>query len=210
MLLPTTTANRVVEPSPAVSPTAPRVASLARVRLLAMDVDGVLTDGTLGYGSDGAEQKRFHVHDGLGLTLLAARGIQIVWISGRVNPAVERRAQELGVGRLLQGVRDKQVALQELTQALGLAVEQVAYIGDDWNDLGAFAASGVRIAVANARREVRERADFVTAAAGGQGAVREVCDALLDASCGREQALTDYIEALHSGTSSSGKSSTHQ
>ena len=172
--------------SPAGSP-------LKRVRLLAMDVDGVLTDGTLVYGSDGSEAKRFHVHDGLGLTLLAAIGVQVAWISGRGGPAVERRAAELGVGHLLQGIKDKRSALQQLIHTMDLSVENVAYIGDDWNDLGAFDVCGVSFAVADARREVRERADFVTEAVGGRGAVREVCDALLDSHGMREQALEEYL-----------------
>jgi 3-deoxy-D-manno-octulosonate 8-phosphate phosphatase (KDO 8-P phosphatase) len=175
---------------------------LARIRLLAMDVDGVLTDGTLGYHSNGSEDKRFHVHDGFGLTLMASIRVDVVWISGRINPAVERRAQELGRIRLLQGVRDKRTSLQSLMQAAGLARDEVAYVGDDWNDLGAFAACGLRIAVADARREVRDRADFVTVAAGGRGAVREVCEALLDAHGTREQALEDYLTALHAGSTS--------
>ncbi len=179
----------------------PLLSALAQIRLLAMDVDGVLTDGTLGYSSDGSEMKRFHVHDGLGLTLIASFGIQVAWISGRTNPAVERRARELGVQHLLQGVRDKQTALREIADTAGLATVEIAYIGDDWNDLGAFSASGLRIAVADARREVREMADFITVATGGHGAVREVCDALLDARAAREQVLEDYVNSLRSGTS---------
>jgi 3-deoxy-D-manno-octulosonate 8-phosphate phosphatase (KDO 8-P phosphatase) len=185
-------------------PSPPSLSALAHIRLLAMDVDGVLTDGTLGYSSDGGETKRFHVHDGLGLTLLASLGIQIAWISGRANPAVERRARELGVGLMLQGVRDKQGALEQLAQTAGVSVEEIAYIGDDWNDLGAFAACGLRIAVADARPEVREQADFITVASGGAGAVREVCDALLEARGIREQVLTDYLTSLRTGVKPAG------
>ena len=183
------------------NPTDPFAPSLADIRLLAMDVDGVLTDGTLGCRSDGSEEKRFHVHDGLGLALITSIGIDVAWISGRVNPAVERRASELGVGRLLQGIRDKRTALQEMAQEAGLSAHEIAYIGDDWNDLGAFAACGVKIAVANARREVRDRADFVTHAPGGHGAVREVCDALLDARHLSAQVLEDYLRSLVTGSS---------
>jgi len=182
-------------------PTTPLHAALAHIRLLAMDVDGVLTDGTLGYSSDGSETKRFHVHDGLGLTLLAMLGVPVAWISGRVNPAVERRAGELGVKHLLQGVRDKQSALEQLAQSSNVAIDEIAYIGDDWNDLGAFAACGFRIAVADARREVRDQADFVTDAPGGYGAVREICDAILDARAMREQLLNEYLRSLRSGSS---------
>ncbi len=176
-------------------------APLAGIRLLAMDVDGVLTDGTLGYSSDGSEVKRFHVHDGLGLTLLLATGIQIAWISGRVSPAVERRARELGVGHLLQGVRDKQNALQGLANSADITAHEIAYIGDDWNDLGAFYACGVKIAVADARGEVRARADYVTVAMGGHGAVREVCDALLAARQQWDQVLADYLRSLTTDSS---------
>lgn len=177
----------------------PSLAPLVRVRLLAMDVDGVLTDGTLSVSSDGSEAKRFHVHDGLGIALLAQINIQVAWVSGRVSAAVERRAQELGVGLNLQGVKDKQTALEQLVHTTGVPADAIAYIGDDWNDLGAFAAVGVKIAVANARPEVRDRADFVTIAEGGRGAVREVCDALLDARAMREQALDRYVAGLHTG-----------
>ncbi len=180
------------------------MASMARIRLLAMDVDGVLTDGTLAYSSDGSETKRFHVHDGLGLTLIASLGIRIVWISGRANPAVERRARELGIDALLEGVRDKQSALEAIVRNDGMERDQVAYIGDDWNDLGAFAACGFRIAVANARPEVREKADFITVASGGNGAVREVCDALIEAHVGREKALENYLKALQAQERSTG------
>jgi len=185
-------------------PPTPLHAALARIRLLAMDVDGVLTDGTLGYSSDGSETKRFHVHDGLGLTLLAMLGVQIAWISGRIHPAVERRAGELGVKHLLQGVRDKQSALEHLTQSSNVSVEEIAYIGDDWNDLGAFAACGFRIAVADARREVRDQADYVTDTPGGYGAVREICDAILDARAMREQILDAYLKSLRSGATPAG------
>jgi 3-deoxy-D-manno-octulosonate 8-phosphate phosphatase (KDO 8-P phosphatase) len=191
-------------------PTTPLLAALARIRLLAMDVDGVLTDGTLGYSSDGSEIKRFHVHDGLGLTLMGLIGIQVAWISGRTNPAVERRARELGVGHLLQGVRDKQSALQQLGQTEGIEAQEIAYIGDDWNDLGAFVVSGVRIAVADARREIRDHADFVTDAPGGYGAVREVCEALLDARAMRETALQDYLKSLSSDSNPAGSTLGHQ
>lgn len=178
--------------------------ALVAVRLLAMDVDGVLTDGCLGYGSDGAEEKRFHVHDGMGMTLVKRLGVQIAWISGRSNPGVERRAGELGV-TLLEGVKDKERALRQLEHSLNLTSSQIAYIGDDWNDLGAFAASGVRIAVADARPEVRERADLITRSAGGRGAVREVCDALLDAQTTRLRALEDYLESLRAGVAPAGQ-----
>src|SRR5262249_42503259 len=110
----------------------------ARTHLLAMDVDGVLTDGTLGFDSAGMEQKRFHVADGLGLTLMRLIGIKTAWISGRANLAVERRAAELKIDYLVQDARDKGVALAHLAAVLNLKQEEIAFIGDDWNDLLAF------------------------------------------------------------------------
>jgi 3-deoxy-D-manno-octulosonate 8-phosphate phosphatase (KDO 8-P phosphatase) len=167
-----------------------------KTRLLAMDVDGVLTDGTIAYDSAGGEQKRFHVADGLGLVLMRQVGIEVAWISGRTNPALERRAYELGVTHLMQGVRDKAAAVLELGHRLGLTSEEIAYIGDDWNDLPVFALVGLRIAVANAAAEVRALADGVTLLSGGQGAVREVCEALLDARELHQSALRDYLVSL--------------
>lgn len=169
---------------------------LAQVRLLAMDVDGVLTDGTFAYDNGGGEQKRFHVMDGLGLVLLRLQQIEVAWISGRKSAIVTRRAQELGVAYVVQGVRDKRAVLNKLSESLQIPLTVTAYIGDDWNDLPAFAVAGVRIAVANAAQEVLERADVVTRHSGGQGAVREVCEMLLEARGEREVCLNAYLKSL--------------
>jgi 3-deoxy-D-manno-octulosonate 8-phosphate phosphatase (KDO 8-P phosphatase) len=171
---------------------------LAQVRLLVMDVDGVLTDGTIGYSSDGAEQRRFHVADGLGLVALRELGITIAWISARANAMVERRAAEVGVYHVLQNVREKGAELTRLAEKLSLESRQIAYIGDDWNDLPAFEVAGTRIAVANAAAEVKARADYVTERSGGQGAVREVCEALLEARGAREACLKAYLDNISS------------
>jgi 3-deoxy-D-manno-octulosonate 8-phosphate phosphatase (KDO 8-P phosphatase) len=175
---------------------------LAQTRILAMDVDGVLTDGALGYGSDGVEQKRFHVSDGLGLVVMHMAGIKVVWISGRANPIVEKRASELKVFRVLQGVRDKGAALLHLCEELGARREEVTFIGDDWNDLQAFEVAGTCIAVANAAEEVRSLADATTENPGGRGAVREVCNAILDARGDRESCLRLYLDSLREAQSS--------
>lgn len=174
---------------------------LARVRVLAMDVDGVLTDGGLTLGGDGGEWKRFHVADGLGLVALRLSGIQTVWISGRSSAAVERRAGELKVSRLVQGARDKASTLHAIVVELSVAPADVVYIGDDWNDLPAFEVAGIRIAVANAAAEVCAAADFITTAPGGQGAVREVCEALMEARGERQQCLESYLMGLRLGSS---------
>ncbi len=168
---------------------------LANVRLLAMDVDGVLTDGTLGYSEQG-EMKRFHVVDGLGLSALRLMGYEIAWVSGRKSAAAARRAAELKIAYPLAGARDKAQSLRDLRAMTGLEREQTAYIGDDWNDLPAFEQAGVAIAVADAAPEVLARADYVTTRPGGQGAVREVCDLLLDAAGRRDAALTAYLSLL--------------
>jgi 3-deoxy-D-manno-octulosonate 8-phosphate phosphatase (KDO 8-P phosphatase) len=169
---------------------------LARIRLLAMDVDGVLTDGTFAYDSEGGEHKSFHVADGLGIVLLRLTGIEVAWISGRASAIVERRGQELGIRHIVQGVRDKNRALRALCDSLAMPLEEVAYIGDDWNDLPALQIVGVAIATANAAEEVKRAADFVTYHAGGQGAVREVCMQLIDACGSRETCLKRYIVSL--------------
>ncbi len=168
----------------------------ARIRLLAMDVDGVLTDGGLLYSSTGEEHKRFHISDGLGIVLLRLFGVRVAWISGRSHHGVERRAKDLGVDYLLQGIRDKEAALIQLSEHCGMPLSEIAYIGDDWNDLLAFRAAGVRVAVANAAVEVKAAADLITQYSGGEGAVREVCMALLDARGQREEALRRYLEGL--------------
>lgn len=170
--------------------------TLRRVRLLALDVDGVLTDGALGLDSAGQEQKRFHVHDGLGLALMRQEGIVVAWISGRVNPIVEHRARELRVAHVVQGVRDKGRALRALQAEENVTQEETLFIGDDWNDLLAFAQAGIRVAVADAVPEIVAQAHWVTRRPGGFGAVREVCMAILDAQGRREMACEAYVRAL--------------
>jgi len=165
----------------------------AGIRLLALDVDGVLTDGRLYFAEDGNELKAFDIQDGHGLKLLQAAGLRCALISGRNTRLVERRASNLGIKLLLQGREDKLVALRELTQGLGMPLEQVAYVGDDWPDLPALRAVGLGIAVANAHAELRTHADYVTRLEGGRGAVREVCDLLLKAQGRYDAALAPYL-----------------
>src|SRR5579871_5781200 len=152
---------------------------LSAVRLLAMDVDGVLTDGALIYDSRGRECKRFHVSDGLGMVVLRQSAVLVAWISGRRHAGVEQRAKELQVGELRQGVRDKQAVLTEIGANANIPLSEIAYIGDDWNDIPALEIVGCPIAVANAAAVVKEHAVFITSASGGNGAVREVCEAIL-------------------------------
>jgi 3-deoxy-D-manno-octulosonate 8-phosphate phosphatase (KDO 8-P phosphatase) len=148
-----------------------------------MDVDGVLTDGNVVWGVDEAgkllELKEFSVRDGLAISLIRTLGYEVAWITGRTSAIVEKRASELGVREVHQGSRNKQAVLAGIMERLGFAREQVLYMGDDLNDLPAFEAAGVRVTVADAATDVRDRADWVTAAAGGAGAVREVIEHLL-------------------------------
>lgn len=169
---------------------------LSVVSLLAMDVDGVLTDGVLTYDDLGHEIKAFHVSDGLGIVLLLESGLTIAWISGRSSAVVARRAAELKVPYLLQGVRDKGRAIRDLSARLGVERNQVAYIADDWNDIPAFETAGVRIAVADAALEIREAADITTLHSGGRGAVREICEAILTARGQRATTLQRYLDHL--------------
>lgn len=172
------------------------MADLSRVRLLAMDVDGTLTDGGVFFDDAGRETKRFHIHDGLGIVLAGFVGLQIAWITGRTSPVVERRARELGVAHLLQGVRDKAAALTELAVRLGVAPDAVAYFGDDLNDLPALRAAGVALAPANAVDEVKAVAHLVTPRPGGYGAARDAIEAILRARGDYAAAVSAYQLSL--------------
>ncbi|HYR70326.1 MAG TPA: HAD-IIIA family hydrolase [Candidatus Acidoferrum sp.] len=151
----------------------------SRIRLLVLDVDGVLTDGGLFVSASGEEAKRFHVHDGLALVAARKAGLQIAILSARASAAVTRRMTELGVGEVHQGVTDKAGALDALRERLGLAVGEVAMMGDDLPDLPAMARAGLALAPANAAAEVKRAAHWVARRRGGDGAVREAVEMLL-------------------------------
>jgi 3-deoxy-D-manno-octulosonate 8-phosphate phosphatase (KDO 8-P phosphatase) len=151
----------------------------AKVELLALDVDGVLTDGSITYGSDGSELKTFHVRDGSGLRLWEQAGHRAAIITGRSSPIVERRAAELGIATVVQGAADKLAALQNVLAACRLAPEQACYIGDDLPDLAVMRFCGLAVAVADACSEARAVAHLVTQAPGGRGAVRELIELVL-------------------------------
>ena len=153
----------------------------ARIQLLVLDVDGVLTDGGLYYGSSGEHTKRFHVQDGLAMIEAGRAGLSLAVVSGRKSPAVARRLAELGVAEVHQGVRDKCAVLTDLMARFGLRRAQVAVMGDDLNDLPSMRQAGLALAPHNAVREVRESAHWVSRRAGGEGAVREALELLLRA-----------------------------
>ncbi len=164
-----------------VSVPAKPAAPWAAIRLFAMDVDGVLTDGSIYVSSDGSETKRFSVLDGMGLSRLRQAGIAIAWISGRISGATTRRAEELKVEHLIQGRADKLAALTKLTAQLGLAAAQVCYMGDDDIDAPAIAWAGIGVAPSTAMPAALAPARFVPNRPAGAGAVREVCDRILSA-----------------------------
>jgi 3-deoxy-D-manno-octulosonate 8-phosphate phosphatase (KDO 8-P phosphatase) len=168
-----------------------------RIRLLGLDVDGVLTDNAIFLGEvDGrrVEFKRFDIQDGLGHRMLAGSGIEVVWVSGRQSSATSLRGAELRVSRVLQvPPTGKVAAIQELLDNGGLTWDQVAFVGDDLADLPVLELVALPIAVANAREEVKSAAHYVTEAPGGHGAVREVIDLLLRSRGGWDEAVARYL-----------------
>lgn len=154
----------------------------ANIRLLVLDVDGVLTDGRLYFGAQGEALKAFHVRDGAGLVQLRRSGVEIAIISGRSSEAVNVRMKELGVTLVHQGVSDKGAVLQKLKSTLNLKDDAICCVGDDTPDLAMFPLAHLAVAVADAHLQVRAAAHHVTHLRGGEGAVREVCDLLLHAS----------------------------
>lgn len=152
-----------------------------RIKLLVLDVDGVLTDGRLWFGAEGEALKVFHVRDGAGIKALQSAGVTVAIISGRTSPAVTRRAAELGIRHVRQGAEDKAAALAELLGETGVAASVTACIGDDTPDLAVMTRVALPIAVADAHPSVLAAAHHVTRLGGGRGAVREICDLLIEA-----------------------------
>lgn len=153
----------------------------AGVRLVIFDVDGVLTDGRLFFDPDGNEFKGFHSRDGQGKIMLQRSGVAVAVISGRYSPAVSKRMDSLGIEHAYQGCRDKLPAYQELLDKLGLTPEQTAHVGDDLPDLSLLRRVGFAVAVADAHPSILPYVHWITRAAGGQGAAREVCDFIMEA-----------------------------
>jgi 3-deoxy-D-manno-octulosonate 8-phosphate phosphatase (KDO 8-P phosphatase) len=159
----------------------PDPALAARIRLLVLDVDGVLTDGALYFGTRGEQLKVFHARDGHGIKLLQAAGIHVAVISGRKSAAVTRRCRELGIRQVFQGIANKSQALDTLLKRLKLTATQLACVGDDTPDIPIFVRAAFAVAVADAHPLAQSAAHRITTLPGGRGAVREVCDWLLDA-----------------------------
>jgi 3-deoxy-D-manno-octulosonate 8-phosphate phosphatase (KDO 8-P phosphatase) len=170
------------------------LARAARIKLLLLDVDGVLTDGSIVYLPAGIETKAFSTRDGLGLRLLQQAGVVVGMITARSSEVVQRRAENLGITLVYQGAGAKRAVYEKIIADLGVTPEQVAYMGDDWLDLPVMTRVGLAVAVADAAPEVCEVAHYVTSRPGGRGAVREVCDLIVEALGKREELLAKYLD----------------
>lgn len=164
-----------------------------QLKLLILDVDGVLTDGRLFFDDSGREYKCFHARDGHGIKLLRLTGVEVAVISGRKSNTVTLRMQGLGVEHVYQGHENKRAAFAEILQILGLTPEQVAYIGDDILDLPVMRQVGFAVAVQDANFAVKRHAHWQTQTPGGLGAVREVCDLIMQAQGSFEGVLQTYL-----------------
>lgn len=162
------------------------------VRVLVLDVDGVLTDGSIVLDDHGTEHKRFHVRDGFGIKLWQRLGFVAAIITGRSGSALTHRAAELGIAHVVQGSADKAAALGAMLEGLGMGVHEAAYLGDDWPDLAPMRMVGYPMAVADADERVRSRARYVTRASGGHGAAREAIEHLLASKGLLERAAAQY------------------
>lgn len=163
--------------------------SPADIRLLALDVDGVLTDGSIMLDDAGLETKRFNIRDGLGIVVLQKLNIPVAIITRRSGKVVEHRARELHIQHVVQGSRDKGAAIDELSRSTGIAPAHMAFMGDDWPDLPALEAVGLPVAVADADPRVKAAAAIVTTRPGGHGAVRELIEHILNAKGLLDQAV---------------------
>jgi 3-deoxy-D-manno-octulosonate 8-phosphate phosphatase (KDO 8-P phosphatase) len=166
----------------------------SHIKALVLDVDGILSDGFLSFTNSGEEIKSFDIRDGLGMKLVQRAGIKVAVITGRSSNIVNNRMQSLGVDLVIQGREDKGIALREVCQTLQILPEECAYMGDDWPDLAAMQIAGLAITVPNAHEEVRKRANLITQACGGRGAVREFCDVLLQAKGVYNELLEEFLQ----------------
>lgn len=165
-----------------------------KLRLMAFDVDGVLTDGLLYYSSQGDEMKAFSTLDGHGLRLLADNGVRVAIISGRSSPSLELRAKNLGVDLLFQGVHDKRGVMQKLLAEQGMTFEEAGYMGDDVVDLPILRACGFSATVTEGHDFVKQHVNYVAKAPAGRGAVREVADFILHAQGKLDAILAGYLQ----------------
>ncbi|HED54082.1 MAG TPA: hypothetical protein ENJ00_07760 [Phycisphaerales bacterium] len=179
-------------PSKPAAPAATPPTDPSRVRLLVLDVDGCLTDGSISIDHRGDETKRFNIKDGLGIVVWQRLGLHTAIITGRTSKALETRCRELGIDRLHQGIADKWATLRSILDELGIAPDETAAIGDDWNDLPVLTRIGMPMCPADAVDEVRATCSYVCDRPGGHGAVREAIDWLIESMGLTERALSFY------------------
>jgi 3-deoxy-D-manno-octulosonate 8-phosphate phosphatase (KDO 8-P phosphatase) len=165
-----------------------------RLKLLILDVDGVLTDGRLFFDNNGDEYKCFHARDGHGIKLLRQTGVEVAVISGRKSQSVALRMKSLGVEYVYQGHENKIAAFEEIIQSMGIKPDQAAHMGDDLLDLPIMVRVGLSIAVNDANQSVKDYADWCTEISGGMGAVREVCDFIMQAQGSFDAVLKSYMK----------------
>lgn len=165
----------------------------ARIKLLLLDVDGVLTDGRLYFSNQGEEFKTFSTLDGHGIKMLQKTGVRVGLITGRTSKLVAKRAGDLGIEILVQGREDKWNAVQEVLQTHPVELDEIAFMGDDWPDLSVMMRVGLALTVPNAHVSVAERAHWQSQERGGEGAVRAACDLLMRAQGTYESALAHYL-----------------
>jgi 3-deoxy-D-manno-octulosonate 8-phosphate phosphatase (KDO 8-P phosphatase) len=170
---------------------------LKDIKLLILDVDGVLTDGSIIYDNNGVETKVFSVKDGLGIRLLMEAGINLCIATGRSSSALNNRCENLGIVHIFDGLSDKSAILDLILDRVGVSAHEVAFIGDDLPDLALMQMVGLSIAVADAHKTVLENADMVTSAKGGAGAVREACETILKAQGLWENILESFYNAAY-------------
>ena len=165
-----------------------------KLKLLILDVDGVLTDGKLFFDNQGNEYKSFHARDGHGIKLLRQTGVEVAVISGRKSNSVALRMKNLGIEHVYQGHENKQAAFNEIIEKMGIMPEQAAHVGDDLLDLPIMTRVGFAIAVSDANFAVKQRADWCTTLSGGHGAVREVCDFIMQAQGHFDEVVNAYLK----------------
>jgi len=178
----------------AMASTESAVEKAKKIKLLILDVDGVLTDGRLFFDTEGNEYKSFHARDGHGIKLLQQTGVDVAVISGRKSSIVSLRMQTLGIDLVYQGHENKRSAFTEIIEKTGVTPEQTAHVGDDLLDLPIMVRVGLAIAVNDANFAVKEYADWCTTLPGGQGAVREVCDFIMQAQGNFDDILASYLQ----------------
>lgn len=166
---------------------------LQQIRLLAMDVDGVLTDGSLNIGAEGELFKAFNAKDGMGISLAMRNGLEIALITGRRSEIIHRRAEELGITLLYEDVKDKALQLKQIAAERGISLDEIAYMGDDLNDLPAMVQAGISFAPADAAKDVLKAVNAVASCNGGRGAVREIIELILEAQGKWENIVKAYM-----------------